>query len=173
MAGTVTVAGNRNHARRIVLAAMFGLLTVARGFPAAAPPAKVDLKPGEYDLTITYEIEGEQSARSKTVARCITPDELNSPEQIFTDSASARDKESASCTVKNLKGAGEKISYDADCSNRVTHVTGTVKRTEFLVVRNVRPKASPGVSLKLMLRGRRTGNCRVEGNNGKSHGRQQ
>lgn len=156
----------------IVAATIFGFLVAAPVLLASTTSAaKLGLKPGEYDLTITYEIEGEQSARSRTVARCITPDELNSPEEIFTDNASGKDKESVSCTVKNLKGAGGKISYDADCSNRVAHVAGTVERTEFLVVRNVRPKAGPGVSLKLMLRGRRTGNCRADGNSNKSHRR--
>ena len=163
MALTVTEMERRNHTRLIFMATLFSLLVVTPGLAGATKAAaKVDLKPGEYDFTVTYEIQGEQSARSKTVARCITSDELNSPEEIFSDSAPVNGKATEPCKVKNLKDTGEKISYDADCSNRLVHVQGTVKQTEFLVVRNVKPKASSGVSLKLMLRGRRTGSCRIE-----------
>lgn len=153
----------RKHASLVFTATMFGFLAVAPSLLAVTTTnARVDLEPGEYDFTVAYEIQGERPARPKTAARCITPDELNSPEEIFNDSAFGKPKANETCKVKNLKESGESISYDADCSNRLVHVEGTVKRTEFSVVRNVRPKTTRGVSLRFKLRGRRTGGCRPE-----------
>jgi hypothetical protein len=158
----VTQMEKRNNTRVVVLATMFGFLAAVPSLLAVSvKTVKVDLKPGEYDFTVTYEIQGEQPARPITAARCITLDELDSPEEIFNDSAFVKNKASEPCKVKNLKESGESISYDADCSNRLVHVEGTVKRTEFSVVRNVRPKTTRGVSLKFTLRGRRTGGCRT------------
>jgi hypothetical protein len=159
----VTQMEKRNNARVVVLATMFSFFAAVPSLLAVSnATAKVDLRPGKFEFTITYEIQGEQSAASKTAARCVTPEQLDNPEEIFTDSAVDKHKSNASCKVENLKDSGEKISYDADCSNRLVHVEGTVSGTEFLVVRNVKPKASKGVSLKLVLRGRRTGDCGLE-----------
>jgi hypothetical protein len=153
-----------SHARLVVLAATFSLLAAAPGRAAAGnATAKVNLEPGEYEFAVSYEIQGQQSARSKTAERCVTPDELNSPEDIFSDSEPDGHKVSEPCKVKNLKERGQKISYDAECSNRLVRVEGTVKPTEFSVVRDVRPKTTHGVSLKFKLQGRRTGDCRVGG----------
>lgn len=151
-------------ARTVLMAATLGFLVLTPTLLVArATKVKVNLEPGEYDFTVTYEIQGEQPARPKTTARCITREELDQPEEVFNDSSAAPRKENEPCAVKNLKGSGGKISYDADCSNRLVHVEGRVSRTEFVVVRNVRPKGSQGVPLRFTLWARRTGSCRMRG----------
>jgi hypothetical protein len=151
-----------SHARLIVLAVAFGLVAAVPNLHAAGAAAKVNLQPGEYELVITYEIQGEPSARSKVADRCITPDELNSPEEVFSDNVLDESKASQPCKVTNLKQSGQIISYDAICSNRIVRVQGTLRGTEFSVVRDVRPKTTHGVSLKFKLQGRRTGGCSLE-----------
>jgi Protein of unknown function (DUF3617) len=152
----------RKRACTIITVATLGFLAFTPGLLAASTSTvKVALEPGEYDFTVTYEIEGEQTARPKTAPRCIRADQLGSPEAIFSDSAFDKRQASEPCKVKNLKERGQDISYDAECSNRLVHVEGQVRGTEFSVVRSVRPKTTRGVSLKFTLQGRRTGECRL------------
>jgi hypothetical protein len=132
------------------------LLIVPLGSAWATP---LDLTPGKFLLTVTYEIQGQQPGKPNTSSRCIAASDLDNPEKIFNDRAFAGFKADESCTVKNLKNADGRISYDADCSNRVAHVEGTLLNAEFSVVRDVKPKSSRGVSLKLTLTGKRTGDC--------------
>ncbi|HUJ32184.1 MAG TPA: DUF3617 family protein [Candidatus Acidoferrum sp.] len=124
-----------------------------------ATAATVDLKPGKYDFSVTYEIQGQEPGPPKTGPRCIVPDDLDNPEKVFNDRMAAGFTADESCTVKNFKNANGRISYDADCSNRIAHVEGTVAQTEFSVVRDVKPKSGRGVSLKLTVAGKRTGDC--------------
>lgn len=133
----------------IALAGLFG----------GAAAANVDLKPGKYELTVTYEVQNQRQNESRSGTRCITTRDLDNPENIFSDRVTMRPKQEESCSVKQLRNIGGKISYDAECSNRVVHVEGNLNTTEFSVVRTVKPKASQGVSLKFTVRGRRTGGC--------------
>jgi hypothetical protein len=140
----------------IALAGLFG----------GATASNVDLKPGKYALTITYEVQNQRQNESRSGTRCITPHDLDNPERIFSDRVAAQPQEEESCSVKQLRNVGGKISYDAECPNRIVHVEGNLTDTEFSVVRTVKPKASQGVSLKFTVRGRRTGGCVTPGNAG-------
>lgn len=131
-----------------------------------AEAANVDLKPGKYALTITYEVQDQRQNESRSGTRCITLRDLDNPEKIFSDRVTVRSKQEESCSVKQLRNIGGKISYDAECSNRTVHVEGNLSGTEFSVVRTVKPKASEGVSLKFTVRGRRTGDCVTAVNTG-------
>ena len=142
------------------------MIALAGLFGGGAMAANVDLKPGKYALTITYEVQNQRQNESRSGTRCITPHDLDNPERIFSDRVAAQPKEEASCSVKQLRNVGGKISYDAECSNRTVHVEGNLSGTEFSVVRTVKPKASEGVSLKFTVRGRRTGDCATAGNTG-------
>lgn len=126
-----------------------------------AAPATVELKPGKYAVTITYEVQDQRPNESGSATRCIRQRDLDSPEKIFNDRIVATTQDE--CSVKNLKSAAGKISYDAECSNRTVHVQGNVSDTGFAVMRTVRPKASEGVSLKFTVTGRRTGDCEMTG----------
>jgi len=139
---------------------MIAVIVLAIPFAALAAAATVDLKPGKYALTITYEVQDQRQSESQSAARCITAKDLDNPERIFNDRIAATPKEET-CLVKDLKNSGGKISYDAECSNRTVHVEGNVSATGFAVVRTVKPKASEGVSLKFTVRGTRTGDCLV------------
>ena len=131
---------------------------------ALAAAANVDLKPGKYTVTITSEVQDQRQNESRSATRCIRARDLDNPEKVFSDQTAAEGNEGR-CSVKDLKNAGGKISYDADCSNRTVHVEGTVSATGFSVLRTVTPKASRGVTLKFTVRGMRTGVCRaIRGN---------
>ncbi len=130
---------------------------------SAAVASNLDLRPGEYSFTITYEIGGKAPNSSHTVPRCIAPSDLDSPEKIFNDRVSDRFRPDPSCVIKNLKLAGGRISYDAVCANRLTHVEGTINSTEFRATRDVKPKTGPGVLFRLELTGKRTGGCTAKG----------
>jgi hypothetical protein len=132
-------------------------LAMLIGRPNSTAP--LDLKPGQFLLTVTYEIQG-QVSRSNTSSRCIAASDLDNPEKVFNDRVLAGPNTEESCTVKNLKNADGRISYDADCLNRLTHVNATLQSTEFSVVRHVKPKSSRGVSFKTTLTAKRTGDCR-------------
>lgn len=140
----------------IALAGLFG----------GVAAANVDLKPGKYALTVTYEVQNQRQNESRSGTRCITPHDLDNPEKIFSDWVTVRPKQEESCSVKQLRNIGGRISYDAECSNRTVHVEGNLSATEFSVVRTVKAKASQGVSLKFTVRGRRTGGCMTPGNAG-------
>jgi uncharacterized protein DUF3617 len=140
------------------------MIALAGWFGGGATAAGVDLKPGKYALTITYEVQNQRQNESRSATRCITPRDLDNPERIFSDRVAAQPKEEASCSVKQLRNVGGKVSYDAECSNRIVHVEGNLTDTEFSVVRTVKPKASQGVTLKFTVRGRRTGGCVAPGN---------
>ncbi|HEV2314994.1 MAG TPA: DUF3617 family protein [Candidatus Acidoferrales bacterium] len=135
-------------------------------FGGSAPAANVDLKPGKYALTITYEVQNQRQNESRSGTRCITPHDLDNPEKIFSDQVTVRPKQEESCSVKQFRNIGGKISYDAECSNRTVHVEGNVSATGFSMVRTVKPKASQGVSLKFTVRGTRTGDCVTAVNTG-------
>ncbi|HTS12728.1 MAG TPA: DUF3617 family protein [Candidatus Limnocylindrales bacterium] len=128
-------------------------------FAGLTPAATIDLKPGQYDFSVTYEIQGQVPSPPKRGPRCIPADDLDNPEKIFNDRMSDGFKADDSCIVRNFRNDGGKISYDADCSNRIAHVEGTVAQTEFSVVRDVKPKSGHSVSLKLTIAGKRTGDC--------------
>ncbi|MGB7022740.1 MAG: DUF3617 family protein [Candidatus Acidiferrales bacterium] len=144
----------------IALAGLFG------AHAASGAGVNLKLKPGKYALTITYEVQDQRQNESRNVTRCITPQDLSSPEKIFNDRIAAAPKKEDACAVKDLSSTGGKVSYDAECSNRLVHVEGNLSRTEFSVVRTVKPKASQGVSLKFTVRGRRTGDCATTSNTG-------
>lgn len=152
-------AAKRNKAR-ISVAVAFVLAAAAAlsATRACAAMANVDLKPGKYTVTVTFEVQDQRQNESRTATRCIRRRDLHSPENIFNDRTDAQAKEGA-CSLKNLKSAKGQISYDADCSNRTVHVQGTASGTRFSVVRTVTPKANRGVSLKFTVRGTRTGDC--------------
>lgn len=142
------------------------VIAVAGLFGSVAAPANVDLKPGQYALTITYEVQNQRQNESRSGTRCITAHDLDNPEKIFSDRVTVRPKQEESCSVKQLRNIGGKISYDAECSNRMVHVEGNLSATEFSVVRTVKPKTSQGVSLKFTVRGTRTGDCVTAVNTG-------
>lgn len=142
------------------------VIVVAGLFGGGAATANVDLKPGKYALTITYEVQNQRQNESRSGTRCITPHDLDNPEKIFSDRVTVRPEQEESCSVKQLRNIGGRISYDAECSNRMVHVEGNLSATEFSVVRTVKPKASQGVSLKFTVTGRRTGGCVTPGNAG-------
>jgi len=122
----------------------------------------VNLRPGRYAFTVTYEVQGERQNESRTMMRCIRRGDLVDPENIFTDRTSAA-KPEETCSVRGLKSAEGRISYDADCSNRTVHVEGDLSQAGFSVVRTVRPKTSASVSLKFTVRGKWLGRCGVLG----------
>ncbi|HEV2305673.1 MAG TPA: DUF3617 family protein [Candidatus Acidoferrales bacterium] len=135
------------------------VIALSGSFAALAAPANVDLKPGKYTVTITYEVQGQRQNQSRTSTRCITAKDLGNPEKIFNDQAVSTLKEKDVCSVRDLKSTGGKISYDVDCLNRSVHVQGNVSATGFSALRTVTPKASRSVTLKFTVRGTRTGDC--------------
>lgn len=136
------------------------IATLAALFTTLAGAASMDLKPGEYAMTITYEVQDQRQTETRTMVRCITQSDLQNPETIFTDQAFTGNKEQDACLVKDLRKAGTQISYEADCSNRGAHVKGNVSASDFSVTRTVTPKTGEGISLRFIIRGRRTGDCR-------------
>jgi Protein of unknown function (DUF3617) len=135
--------------------AVFGIF----GALAAAATVDLKLKPGKYALTVTYEVQDQRQNQSRNATRCIRPFDLDNPEKIFDDRVVATPKEEDACSVRNLKTANRRVSYDADCSNRTIHVEGTLSDGGFSVVRTVTPKGNQGVSLKFTVSGKRTGDC--------------
>jgi hypothetical protein len=148
--------------RTILRAGMLSLIFVAALLASCAPlatAATVELRPGKYAFTVTYEVQDQRQNETRTGMRCIAPADLDNPEKIFNDRLLAGGKPEESCTVSGLKSGGGRISYDADCRNRLVHVEGSVGNAGFSVVREVKPKASHGISLKLTLMGKRLGDC--------------
>jgi hypothetical protein len=137
------------------------LLMLAGLSEASAIATEVPLRPGQYLLTVTSQVQGERPSQSRSGTRCITESDLGNPEAVFSDQIAATRKGEAPCFVKELKNADGKISYDAECANRRVHVEGGLSGTEFSVVRMVRPKASPRILLKFVVSGKRTGDCRA------------
>jgi hypothetical protein len=138
------------------VSAAAALLSVSSAI-AAAPNLK--LEPGKYVVTITYEVQDQRQNEPRTTTRCITRGDLNDPEAIFNDQTGTPSESISACSVRNLKSSNQRVSYDADCSNRTVHVHGSVSSDGFSVVRAVTPKGNSAVSLKFTVRGRRTGDC--------------
>lgn len=138
---------------------MASVISCLCGAPAKA--TTLEIRPGQYAMTVTYQVQGERQNQSRKATRCITASDLDNPEAIFSDQIMAPVKDEAKCSVKELKDAEGKVSYDAQCSNRTVHVAGTLRETEFSVVRTVTPKASPTVLLKFVVTGKRTGDCKT------------
>jgi len=145
---------NGNFARNTL-----ATLAIACSIATAAFARDVDLRPGKYAFTVTYEIQGERQNESRTATRCIRQSDLSDPENVFTDQAAAATKQQEACSVRNMKSADGKISYDADCSNRSVHVEGTLGSAEFAVVRTVRPRGNRNAVLRLTIRATRTRDC--------------
>lgn len=141
-------------------AAAIALIGVS-GVLAAA--SNLDLKPGMYESTITYEVQNQRQGRLRTVTRCIGAEDLADPEKIFNDPTEAPPKPQDRCWARDLKTAGGKVSYDADCPNRTVHVEGLLTRTGFTVIRVVKPKTTDGVSLKFTVHASRIRDCQMTG----------
>jgi Protein of unknown function (DUF3617) len=153
---TATTAVKRTIESLILLVALGDAI-------AGASVAGLHVRPGEYKVTIIYEIQGQTQGVSQNLSRCIGQDDLTNPERIFSDRASDGSKPDTSCAVKNLKYNGVMLSYDDDCLNRLAHVKGTLHNSEFHVVREIRTKHGWGVSFRLTLTGKRTGDCTRKG----------
>lgn len=149
----VHASSGRAALKTLTAIAMACLLTTV------ATARSVDLKPGRYEVTVSYEVQHERQNQSQTAAKCIRPPDLGSPERIFNDRVDDVPNLEEACRVKDFKSGSGKISYDAECSNRMVHVEGTVGEAEFAVVRTVMPRTGQAVPLKFMIRGKRTGDC--------------
>ena len=134
-------------------------LAISCSMATAAFARDVDLRPGKYAFTVTYEVQGERQNESRTATRCIRQSDLSDPENVFTDRMPTAPKQEEACSVRNMKSADGKISYDADCSNRSVHVEGTLGPAEFAVVRTVRPRGNQSAVLRLTIRATRTRDC--------------
>lgn len=146
-----------NHSTKMGVTA---LVVAAVLFATLAAAANIDLRPGEYALTVAHEVQDQRQSESRTAIRCITQSDLQNPEAIFSGlAADARENQDA-CEVKDLRTSRETISYDADCPNRLVHVEGKLRVSAFAVMRTVKSKTEPAVSLKFMIWGRRIGDCR-------------
>ena len=145
---------NGKFARNALIA-----LAMSCSLAGVALARDVDLRPGKYAFTVTYEVQGERQNESRTATRCIRQGDLSDPENVFTDQAAARTKQEGACSVRNMKSADGKISYDADCANRSVHVEGTLGPAEFAVVRTVRPRGNQNAVLRLTIRATRTRDC--------------
>ena len=147
------------RARRRGAGGLSVLISVLALCPALAASTDVKLKPGRYAVTITYEVQDQRQNELRRGTRCITPGDLGHPERIFDDNLTSPHPARDSCSVRNWKAARGKISYEADCGNRKVRVQGAVSGTEFSVVRRVWLKEGREAALKLMVRGRWTGDC--------------
>lgn len=143
--------------RGCLAVAVAGSLLAALSTLAAAPNLK--LEPGKYVVTVTYEVQEQRQNEPRTTTRCITARDLNDPEKIFNDQTSSPPQNGETCSVKSLKAANRRVSYEADCANRTVQVKGMLGSDGFSVVRTVTPKGNQGVSLKFTVRGERTGDC--------------
>lgn len=137
----------------------FAVVMMVWALATVASARNVDLKPGRYEVTVSYEVQHERQSQSQTTARCIRTQDLGNPEEIFNDRTGPMRKKEEICTVKGFKAVADRISYDADCSNRTVHVEGTVDESSFSIVRMATPKVGQAVPVKLVIRGRRTGDC--------------
>lgn len=151
--------GERTMKKCRVLGVFGAAVVIASLSSAFAGTPNLTLKPGEYVLTITYEVQDQRQNEPRTAMRCITRDDLDNPEKIFNDQTSAPAESVTSCSVRNLRSSDRRVSYDADCPNRKVHVNGSVTSNGFSVVRAVTPKGNSAVSLRFTVRGRRTGDC--------------
>lgn len=145
---------------------VLAMIAAVSGFASVASAGNVTLKPGRYEVTVTYEVQHERQNQSQTAIRCIRALDLESPERVFNDRTDAAPRAEEICKVKDFKNAAGKVSYNADCSNRTVHVEGNVNETAFRVVRTVRPKASAGVSLKFTVSGKWLEDCDRTGTDG-------
>lgn len=136
-------------ASAVALAGMFST-------PVAA--GKMNLQPGKYSVTITYEVQEQRQNEARITTRCITAEDLDDPERVFNDQGNGKE-----CAVRNLTSGGGRISYEAECANRTVHVEGDLSGRSFSVVRTVTPRGNQGVRLKAAERGRRTGDCYTHG----------
>lgn len=145
---------------RTTILKMGTVAVLANLFTTLAAAASINLKPGIYALTVTYEVQDQRQTETRTMVRCITQRDLQNPEMIFTDQALKEKQESDACLVKDLRITGGQVSYDAYCSNRGVHVEGNVNGSGFSITRTVKAKTGEGISLKFIIRGRRIGDCR-------------
>lgn len=144
--------------------ALCGVVAVLAGaciLSVFARTSNLNLRPGMYVVTVTYEVQDQRESEPRTATRCISNRDLNEPESIFAAQTSGSADSERTCSVRNLKTANDRVSYDADCSNRSVHVNGNVNGDEFSVVRMVRPKGNQLVSLRFTVHGKRTGDCPI------------
>jgi hypothetical protein len=144
------------NGRNCVLVAAAAAL--AGTFSTPGTTTNVNLRPGKYIVTITYQVQEQRQNEPRITTRCITASDLADPEKIFNDQENG-----AECSVRNLINGDRKIRYEADCPNRTVLVEGDLGDEGFSVVRTVTPRGNQGVSLKVAERGRRTGDCSAQG----------
>lgn len=141
---------------------MVGLITFAAGTSGllGIPGGPIlELKPGRYTVTITYEVQNQRQNEPRIAMRCITAEDLGDPEMVFSAQAAPPQRKGEECSVKKFRSSNQVLSYEAECPNRTVHVEGTLNADGFSVVRSVTPKGNETVLLKFAVRGRRTGDC--------------
>lgn len=75
---------------------------------AAAAPAFADVEPGNWELTVTTEIDGMPGGMAPvTRSRCISPAEARDPSRLLGG---------AECEFSNRRDSGSEITFDVSCS---------------------------------------------------------
>jgi Protein of unknown function (DUF3617) len=120
----------------------------------------LNLAPGRYNFTVTYELNGHPSGGANKQTRCLTPADIRNPERVFNDRLLATFKDTAACTVRNFKTTGSAIAYDANCGVRTAHVEGTVHAADFSIVREIQSKSAPMEPLTVRIAAKRVGQCK-------------
>ena len=87
----------------------FALLPLLFASPALAERT---MQPGQYEVTVTMEMEGGHAMPPRTHTRCVKPEDVKSPEQIVQQ---MQEHSRGDCEIKDVKFAGGKISWVMQC----------------------------------------------------------
>lgn len=117
--------------KKLILAAIIGTAPFI-AHAQAGLDLKGKMKPGEYEMTMKMEIPGMPAGMgggSNTFKKCYTKEDLEkSKGDPFSDPKSG--KRDSSCEVKNVKNAGNTMSYDVDCPKEGMQSTTTLAFTD-------------------------------------------
>jgi hypothetical protein len=127
---------------------------------ALAAPTGVPLKPGNYAITYTMEMNGQSLGEAaKAGPRCLRPEDMSDPESVFSQNAYNGMGRNPQCKVTNLSSTGGKFSYDLVCPRSTDHVEAIISGESFKATRSAKGKTARAASVVTKVEGRRVGDC--------------
>ncbi len=78
----------------------------------AAPAARADLQPGNWELTVSATLAGVGAMPSQTRTQCLRAEDARDPSRLFGGAG-------AGCSFSNQRDTGSDFSFDVSCTGAV------------------------------------------------------
>jgi hypothetical protein len=142
---------------------MRNLICAALLVAPLAARAESKVKPGQYTVTITMDMEGmPQQMPPMTMQKCVTPEDAKDPSSVVRAGKGGHEHD---CEMKDKKIEGNKVTWTMDCKQK-GHGTGsiTISGDSYEAVTHLEMVDKSGTPRKMTstVKAKRTGECSAQ-----------